>query len=81
MLVGREGANPTEQDLLELASSVDLKRPQRILEEVRLAIGRFAEHADAAGLPAKVRTEVAKALGVDPGGRRARAKVKPPRRR
>ena len=81
MLVGREGANPTEQDLLELASSVDLKRPQRILEEVRLAIGRFAEHADAAGLPARVRTEVAKSLGVDPGGRRARAKAKAPRRR
>jgi serine/threonine-protein kinase HipA len=72
MLVGREGANPTEKDLLELAKSVDLKRPRPVLDEVRLAVGRFARHADEAGLPSKVSDQIAKALGVETGKRRAR---------
>lgn len=69
MLVGREGANPTEKDLLELAKSVDLRRPRPVIEEVRLAVGRFSRHADEVGLPGKVRDLVARALGVAPGGR------------
>ena len=64
MLVGHEGANPSETDLLELASSVDLKRPRPIIEQVRAEVGRFSRHADEAGLPRKVRDRVAKALGV-----------------
>ena len=64
MLVGREGANPAEKDLLELAKSVDLKRPRPIIEAVRLAVGRFCRHADEVGLPSKVRDQVARALGV-----------------
>lgn len=74
MLVGREGANPTGKDLLELAKSVGLKRPRPIVDEVRLAIGHFARHADEVGLPATVRQKVAKALGVG-------ARTNTPRRR
>ena len=65
MIVGREGANPTEKDLLELATSVDLKRPRPIIEQVRAAVGRFSRHADEVGLPRTVGDRVAKALGVD----------------
>ena len=72
MLVGREGAHPTEKDLLELAQSADLKRPRPIIEQVREAVGRFAQHADAVGLPARVKRDVAKALGVDPVAARAK---------
>ncbi len=64
MLVGRAGADPTDADLLELAEEVDLKRPRRILDEVRAAVSRFARHADEAGLPTRTRQEVARALGV-----------------
>ena len=71
MLVGREGAKPGEADLLELATSVDLKRARPIIEEVRLAVSRFARHAEAAGLPSKVRGRVAEALGVQTGRRSA----------
>jgi serine/threonine-protein kinase HipA len=78
MLVGREGANPSEQDLLELAASVDLKRPRAIVDEVRQAVARFAHHANDAGLPARARQDVARALGVDPGGH---PRPQPPRRR
>ena len=67
MLVAQEGANPTEADLLELARSADIKRPRRILDEVRAAVSRFAAHAEAAGLPARARQEVARALGVSAG--------------
>ena len=64
MLVGREGANPGEADLLELAASVDLKRPGRIIEEVRTAVGGFTRHADEAGVPKRAATEIARLLGV-----------------
>jgi serine/threonine-protein kinase HipA len=67
MLVARAGANPTEQDLLELARSVDLRRPRPIIEQVRAAVDRFPHHADEVGLPRRVRDAVAKALGVKTG--------------
>ena len=63
MLVGREGANPGEKDLLELASSVDLKRPSRIVDEVRTAIGKFTRFADKAGVPKKTAAKIARVLG------------------
>jgi serine/threonine-protein kinase HipA len=64
MIVGREGANPGEKDLLELARSVSLKRPGPVIDQVRHAIARFPRHADEAGLPAKARNRVARALGI-----------------
>lgn len=62
MLVGREGANPTVDDLLELAKSADVRRPRPIIDQVRQAVARFARHADEAGVPAKVRRRIARAL-------------------
>jgi serine/threonine-protein kinase HipA len=73
MLVGREGANPTADDLLEVASSVDLKRPRDVIEQVRSTVARFLEYADEAGVPAKLRRQIARLLratprrGTDPG--------------
>ena len=63
MLVGGEGATPTEKDLLALAASVDLKRPRALLEEVRAAVNDFARHADEAGVPRQVRGKIGKVLG------------------
>jgi hypothetical protein len=51
--------------LLELAKSVGLKRPRPIVEQVRLAVGRFYHHAEEVGLPRKVTDQVARALGVE----------------
>lgn len=63
-LVGREGANPGEKDLEEVAASVGLKRPRAIMSEVRAAVSRFRTFADEAGLPKRLTSEVAKKLGV-----------------
>lgn len=62
MLVGREGAHPAIPDLLELATSVDLKRPRTIIDEVRAAVVRFRAFADEARVPARLRNRIAKAL-------------------
>jgi serine/threonine-protein kinase HipA len=62
MLVGTEGANPTEADLRELAASVDLKRPDAIIEAARAAVRGFPRRADQAGLPRKVTDEVWSAI-------------------
>jgi serine/threonine-protein kinase HipA len=64
MLVGREGAHPTEKHLVELAASVELRHAGTIIDEVRLAVNGFARHADDAGLPSKEARQVAKKLGV-----------------
>lgn len=64
MIVAGEGANPCEQDLLSLAKSVDIKRPRRVLDEVRAAVNEFQSFADAAGLPKTRRNEVARNLGL-----------------
>jgi hypothetical protein len=62
MLVGREGANPTEQDLRVLAASVDLKRPGPIIEQARLSAGSFRRNAEEAGLPGRARDRTAAVL-------------------
>jgi serine/threonine-protein kinase HipA len=72
MLVGREGASPGIGDLVELASSVGIKRPRPVIDEVRDAVSKFHEHADRAGVPAKLRDRIASALGVKPPRRRRR---------
>ncbi len=64
MLVGREGANPGEKDLEELAASVGLKRPSAIIGEVRAAVQRFRLFAEEAGLPKKLTSDVVKKLGL-----------------
>lgn len=67
MLVGREGAHPTRDDLFELAESVRLKQFRRVYDEVRDAVSRFARFADEAGLPKKARERVSKALRATAG--------------
>ncbi len=64
MLVGREGAHPGERDLLELAASVDLKRPKRIVDEVRSAVADFSRRADEAQVPKRTAAKIARAIGV-----------------
>lgn len=62
LLVGREGAHPGKADLLELAASVDLKRPKPIIDEVRSAAGRFTRFADEAFVPRRLAATVARVL-------------------
>lgn len=62
MLIGREGADPSERDLLELAKAAAVKKPREIIERVRHAVSRFKRHADAAGLPRTARDRVARVL-------------------
>ncbi len=59
-LVAGEGRNPAEDQLNELASSVGLKKPAAIIDEVRTATSEFRRFADEAGVPAKLRARVAK---------------------
>lgn len=62
MLVGREGANPGEKDLKELAASVGLRGPGPIIDRVRGAVARFRSFAEDAGLPKKLTADVARRL-------------------
>jgi serine/threonine-protein kinase HipA len=69
LLIGREGKAPTRAHLLELATSIGLRRPEPIIDEVRAAVDRFLAHADAAGVPAKLRASVATTIGARPAPR------------
>lgn len=64
MTVAGEGANPERSHLEALAKQGDVKRPAPIIDRVRAAVDRFASFADQAGVSAKMRARVAKALGV-----------------
>lgn len=70
MLICGEGKDPRRDHLLRLAKEADLKHPEAIIDEVRAAIDGFKRFADAAGVPAKTRDAVAKALGVSKGGKK-----------
>lgn len=71
-LVAGEGRAPGRDHLLTLARDLDLKRPTAIVDEVRAAIDRFAELADDAGVPARLRTRIARDLGLAPRPARRR---------
>lgn len=58
MLIGREGKNPWDADLLNLATQIGLKHPKAILDEVKDAVAQFDTFADHAGVPKKVRAEL-----------------------
>jgi serine/threonine-protein kinase HipA len=64
MLVAREGRAPTRDHLMKLAKGNDLKHPGPIVDEVRAAIDRFKDFAEEAGVPSRLRGEIAKTLGV-----------------
>lgn len=63
MLVG-EGVSPPRTHLEALAKASDVKGAHDIVDEVRAAVDRFSAFADEAGVRAKTRGQVAKALGV-----------------
>jgi len=64
VLIAGEGRSPTREHLLRLADQSDLKHANAIVDEVRSAVDRFKIFADEAGVPARFRATVAKALGV-----------------
>lgn len=61
-LVAREGRAPGIEHLLQLASQAELKHAKEIIDAVRAAIVRFGRFADQAGVPARLRDKVARAL-------------------
>ena len=64
MLVSGEGANPERKHLEALAKAGDVRRFKPVIDQVRAAVDRFPSFADEAGLKAKTRDTVARALGV-----------------
>lgn len=64
MLIAGEGRAPTREHLLELARESDLRHASAIVDEVRSAVDRFRVFSDQAGVPARLRGTVAKALAV-----------------
>lgn len=65
MLVAGEGAQPGRAHLEALARSGDVKRPRLIIDEVRAAVDGFSDFARQAGVPAKTRARVVKALAAN----------------
>ncbi len=65
MLVAGEGAAPGRSHLDALAKSGDVKRPRLVIDEVRAAVDRFPDFAREAGVPAKMRARVMKALALN----------------
>ena len=61
---------PQREHLLKLAKEGDLTHAEAIIDEVRAAIVGFKGFADEAGVPAKRRDAVAKALGLSKGGKK-----------
>jgi hypothetical protein len=64
MLVAGEGKAPTRVHLSALAKRVDVKRADRIIDEVATAVSRFPEFAEQAGVPPRLAQQTAKALGI-----------------
>jgi serine/threonine-protein kinase HipA len=64
LLVGGEGRSPGVEHLQELAAESGIKRPRRIIDEVRTALSGFRRFAADAGLPKRVSERVAKTIGV-----------------
>ena len=62
LIVG-EGRRPSAEHLVALAADVGLKKKSaKIVDEVRAAVADFKRFADQAGVPARLRAEIAKAL-------------------
>lgn len=64
MLIAGEGANPGRAHLEALARRADLKRAGAVIDEVRAAVDTFTRFADEAGVPARTRARIARALKV-----------------
>ncbi|HWO19150.1 MAG TPA: type II toxin-antitoxin system HipA family toxin [Kofleriaceae bacterium] len=76
LLVAGEGANPGTEHLLTLAGRAELTHGAKIVDEVRAAVSRFREHADEAGVPAKLQQRIASTLApTSTRGRRRRRRT------
>jgi serine/threonine-protein kinase HipA len=64
MLVAGEGRSPGVEHLATLAGKAELKHGLKVIDEVRSVVSRFAHIADKAGVPARLRAQTAKALGL-----------------
>lgn len=67
MSVGGESLNPGVDDLLRIGTDAGLDRHQvvAVVDDVRAALRRWREFAEAAELPARVRTRVARGFSPD----------------
>lgn len=64
MLIAGEAREPTREHLLKLAAACDLKYAVEIVEKVRATVERFKDFAKEAGVPSRLRQEIALVLGV-----------------
>ena len=64
MLVAGEGRAPGVEHLTALAAQLELKAATKIIAEVRAAVGRFRHFAEQAGVPARLRAQIARALAL-----------------
>jgi len=62
MLVNGEGRAPGLGHLAALATELELKKPTRIIDEVRGAVDHFKRFAADAGVPTRLRVRTARAL-------------------
>ena len=80
MLVAGEGSKPTVEHLRVVADKVGLKGATKIIDRVRAAVARFESFAEEAGVPAKLRSTIASALGVTKRSRGRRSNARRRRR-
>ncbi|HVV87945.1 MAG TPA: type II toxin-antitoxin system HipA family toxin [Kofleriaceae bacterium] len=66
MLVGGTARDPGEVELRDLARNTGVRGAAEIIDAVRAAVGEFARHAEAGGLPRTVTSRVARLLGLAP---------------
>lgn len=77
-LICNEGRAPTIEHLEKLAREVDIRRARQIVDEVRAAVSSFAQFADAAQVPPKLRNQIAAAIGVSTKSVAAKRPAKKP---
>lgn len=68
MLVAGEGRSPDRSHLKMLADGAGLRHASRVIDKVRSAVDGFLSHADEAGVPARLRNRIARAIGAGRAG-------------
>jgi serine/threonine-protein kinase HipA len=61
-MVAGEGKRPTRSHLEELGVRLEIKRASSVIDRVERAVRRFGTFAEKAGVPARLRSAIAKAL-------------------
>jgi serine/threonine-protein kinase HipA len=62
MLIAGEARTPGVKHLMTLAADLELRHTSQIIDEVRAAVARFKRFADRAGVPARLREQVARVI-------------------